>query len=512
MSVSRFEIDRFLLLLRGPWKVDHTPNGIFVHNTPRFKFGGICSFDYAFYYGTSLQIDGRNAAVSMGYLSGCFLYFLRTKTHDVICDDPALLLPLMDIDMDEVIKDVFLEAYTRLASFGALQALAKKTIFFKYLVASERGQRKCFDFSQDVVFCRVQEPLSPPRQFVQPLRSSDELTENVARSLCQLESEAGSVVCEVSGGIDSSIVYAALTRKSGLRVLTVSKQNKFPEFRNEVRCKNDLLNEFNTKNFSVPQSLVGDITSLNPIGWYPEPNPMILADRYYSFCVSLCRGESVQLFATGYGGDWLFSNHKELDFEVDKERISFDLSLIRSQWKPRVRSMLENCLSEASAQTRHVDGWPPIGFSENPGINARFWQDGIIQISPLSSLSLASGLSDIKERKLWNDFPDYSKSIARTLFQGVLPASIIFRRCKVDHVGLERRAVLEYYNAINELVHNTRQRVWEEIFDLVKIQRTLDCYKDGTIFQHREFMAFLSTLVWVRSVFWSRKERAAELV
>jgi hypothetical protein len=263
-------------------------------------------------------------------------------------------------------------------------------------------------------------------------------------------SKIGGVCSEVSGGIDSGIIFSRASCSLGpLFMGSVSCDYPFFEFSRERHFRNELIDFVKAPSLYTKWEDMLPFAAKDKIPKHDEPSAN--ADCW-SHSNATCRTASevgAAVLLTGHGGDRLFLQSPFTKIHTS-ETIYAYLQYVyqHSKWFPR--SLYEACLAEAEDINTHLNTITSNGISGywngamfEPGWAARYGTKGTSIVRYVSGYVSRDMLRCMAQ--LWSVAPplnsDIQKPIAHLAFSGDIPASLWNRPSKVNHVGISYRGI-----------------------------------------------------------------------
>lgn len=308
-------------------------------------------------------------------------------------------------------------------------------------------------------------------------------------------SNEGAPAYELSGGIDSGVVaYHVAATARPIESFGFNVRYPYAEFRREKLFVEAIASELGVQIIEVNGAEYGEFDAvLSPIP-FSEPNPLGSFRSYYDFLLKAALNKNCRVILTGAGGDLVFSTSSRSQFEVpnlwtsDKYNRMFKRTLADA-----VRDNIVAIVQDANQKNAAVR----YKLLDNPIGHHYFRRFGIKFISGFATPGILEA-SDTERRKMSLDELRREKEMARRIYRQRLPDIVLDREGKVNHIGLERRSIINRRNEILELIRKS-ERVLELIgLNVVEMEGILADIQRGATFEDRIFGSVIHLLSWHR--------------
>jgi hypothetical protein len=345
------------------------------------------------------------------------------------------------------------------------------------------------------------------------LSSSIEAVRSALDRNLKILSKVGTVCSEVSGGIDSGIIFSRASCSLGQSFMgSVSCDYPFFEFSRERHFRSEILGFVKAPSLYAKWEDMLPFAGMNNIPKHDEPSAN--ADCW-NHSHATCRTASevgAAVLLTGHGGDRLFLQSPFTKIHNSKTVYAY-LQYISecSKWFPR--SLYKACLAEAEDINTHLNTVTSNGISGywngamfEPGWGARYGTKGTNIVRYVSGYASRDLLRCMAQ--LWSVAPalnpDIQKPVAHLAFSGDIPASLWNRPSKVNHVGISYRGIRAFANDLRSAF-----MVSSPALDVLGISKrefgkVLDAAANGSDCRNPLLIAILSLSLWYRSA--SEKE------
>lgn len=265
------------------------------------------------------------------------------------------------------------------------------------------------------------------------------------------------VAVELSGGLDSTIVYGALQR-AGIDVMLIGFCSKRYEFRTERHIQ-ELLAKGGRRSILLDGDAPNLFAGLKRVPRHPLPSPSALFYVRHQQLCDAARGASVDLVLTGSGGDTIF---------------------------------IEPVLQDISISSAKIAGWTFNDDWSQDAIYSRAGIDHYCAYSPGGVTRILVGLrsGQLEDRmKLW----------ARTFFSSLLPRELAKHAYKASHSGLYAESLHRERSTVAELMEAAYLRTGLKDFHPERTLNSLTNWAELPQPEQQGFLSRLSFSVWLAS-------------
>jgi hypothetical protein len=265
------------------------------------------------------------------------------------------------------------------------------------------------------------------------------------------------VAVELSGGLDSSIVYGAL-RKAGIDVVLIGFCSRRYEFRTELHVQ-EILSRGCKESIMLDGDAPNLFANLKSIPRHPLPSPSALFYVRHQQLCDAARSASVDLVLTGSGGDTLF---------------------------------IEPAYPNAEAFSDRVHGWT---FNDDWSQDTVYSRSGIEHYCAYSPAGLTRVLLGLRSSQQ----EDRMKLWARNFFSGLLPRELVTHAYKASHSGLYAESLHRERETVEELMAAAYNRTRIEEFHPGRTLNSLESWAELPQPEQQGFLSRLSFSVWLNS-------------
>lgn len=437
----------------------------------------------------AISQDLKTLFTYRGPLSGYQIYALPTPDgRFLISDDPAQCYDCCSLGTLDKSPSAAFRVLTALYIAGAAANSFGASIHSSLVQLCGSAQIRVYTISAAGRLALEHAVPFEPSTCTDQLNMPDIVQERINR-LC---AASAGLLFELSGGIDSAIVGYHIARSSfGLSRNAVHVRYPYWEFRRELGFVEEVRGRLAVPLIQFDGSSFGEFDAIENPFYTPEPMLGAIANaNYYTNLIRLCVETGADTILTGAGGDLVYSNESFNDWDQVSMPEAADWGhpfarAFEHFCNQNIRLMKASLLSPAAKECSLLD---------NPAGNLFFARHGVRFESGFASWPL---IRSAQSRRLGKCV--LPKELARRMYAGKLPDSIISRPGKVNHVGLERRSLLKQFDAIEALIMESEEFISQFGITGARLLGLLSGWRAGTKTEGRLFTCLIGICAWRRA-------------
>ncbi len=352
---------------------------------------------------------------------------------------------------DDVSNERLVDFFANAASVGPFDLASGNSATLRSYQTIRRGCYRAWREGQAVEeFCAIHQ--EPQRTEIRELPRQDAI-QSVRDAVDQhLERVCASPVAavEVSGGIDSGIVFARLIATRGLdRVVPISMEYPYPEFSRESRFRAGLLAMHRARSLPLAGNELLPFANLEELPAHDEPAALLSAWNQSRLANRAAHEHGAAVLFTGQGGDRLFATLPD-GIAPALPRIELP-AWMSTTLQQAIRSRATAWRAEYLNANALCD--PPLSALESP------WMNRYARASPeqeycsgLVSRAVVRALQAVRGHYTGAREWRCQKPLAHAIFGEALPDNVWTREGKVNHLGLIYRGARLNRECINDHV------------------------------------------------------------
>lgn len=323
--------------------------------------------------------------------------------------------------------------------------------------------------------------------------------EALFNSLRKFTKKNETVAVEVSGGIDSGIIFSALKKNNKIKVIPVFYDYQYYEFARERAYREMLLEYVGAEEYNSERLCKIPYDDFHLVPYHDEPSVNSPSWRQFLQLTTLSLNHGSKILFSGHGGDRLFLDNP---FEPDK-LLSSAVFNLKSKYSvfmdPSRIDAIESLVVQGykylkTTSYSNVNAeWSPVLF--DPVWPSRFANIGLdVYRSGLTQHMFVKCLQE-----LWGfsgRFSQDNKAIARLVFDDLLPRETWLRSGKVNHVGLVARGLIKNKDFLHSLILNGSALIEFMGFDKKKVYSGFNALFQGKLHDSNVMSYIFSFLLW----------------